>query len=567
MKDQLTTAIFFNHCFDKRRFQNFIYWFFKKSHSGQSRLLKFLEKLKFLGFHSATQAGFSMSIDDLKIPSSKSEILLTAEDIILNADIQLISGNLTTIERYQRIIEVWNRTSEELKYQVLQSFKISDFLNPVYLMAFSGARGNISQIRQLVGMRGLMADPQGQIIDFPIRSNFREGLTLTEYLISCSGARKGIVDTALRTAASGYLTRRLVDVAHHVIIHQMDCQRALAEEIGNRRSDHLRPNQVGRQSYPQKSSLAESNSQSGIWIEDLYDQQKKILSLQQRLIGRVLAETIMIRKEMVDRSFDKGCVLIVGQKDHEISKITSQKICKYRKKVFIRSPLTCQSSKFICQLCYGWNLAEGQLVSVGEAVGVLAAQSIGEPGTQMTMRTFHTGGVFTGILMDQTYAPFSGIIHYNNPCPGLLIRTLQGKIAYLSKSGGILSIFQKQKKRSSGLAFAEGHNWEEMERPRFSLKNIDSPSGSLPNPFFSSSYVCFILKKLREKYHYFNPELGLKLQKNSTVLSNWRVTQLRTRPWVSSVRVVDNPGSEEPRRAPIKIKVPGRVQEDPLLYP
>ena len=253
MKNKLTTAIFFNHCFDKRRFQNFLYWFFKKSYFGQLRsqppkrkLLKFLERLKFLGFHSATQAGFSISIDDLKIPSSKSEILLTAENIVLEADLQLISGNLTIIERYQRIIEIWNRTSEELKYQVLQSFKISDFLNPVYLMAFSGARGNISQIRQLVGMRGLMADPQGQIIDFPIRSNFREGLTLTEYLISCSGARKGIVDTALRTAASGYLTRRLVDVAHHVVVHQMDCQQA---------PQGPRPR--------------------GIWIEDLYDQQKK----------------------------------------------------------------------------------------------------------------------------------------------------------------------------------------------------------------------------------------------------------------------------------------------------
>ena len=286
MKDKLTTAIFFNHCFDKRRFQNFIYWFFKKSHSGQSRLLKFLEKLKFLGFHSATQAGFSMSIDDLKIPSSKSEILLTAENIVLNADIQLISGNLTIIERYQRIIEIWNRTSEELKYQVLQSFKISDFLNPVYLMAFSGARGNISQIRQLVGMRGLMADPQGQIIDFPIRSNFREGLTLTEYLISCSGARKGIVDTALRTAASGYLTRRLVDVAHHVIVNQIDCQRSLvtfeqqAQFVGIEDGNKIvRPNFVGGiHSISKKSSIqsVDPNAQFGIWIDDLYDQQKKI---------------------------------------------------------------------------------------------------------------------------------------------------------------------------------------------------------------------------------------------------------------------------------------------------
>ena len=559
MKDKLTTAIFFNHCFDKRRFQNFIYWFFKKSHSGQSRLLKFLEKLKFLGFHSATQAGFSMSIDDLKIPSSKSEILLTAENIVLNADIQLISGNLTIIERYQRIIEIWNRTSEELKYQVLQSFKISDFLNPVYLMAFSGARGNISQIRQLVGMRGLMADPQGQIIDFPIRSNFREGLTLTEYLISCSGARKGIVDTALRTAASGYLTRRLVDVAHHVIVNQIDCQRSLvtfeqqAQFVGIEDGNKIvRPNFVGGiHSISKKSSIqsVDPNAQFGIWIDDLYDQQKKILSLQQRLVGRVLAETILAsRSDVTANSFDKGCVLIIGQKNHEISKITSQKICKYRKKVLIRSPLTCQSSKFICQLCYGWNLAEGQLVSVGEAVGVLAAQSIGEPGTQMTMRTFHTGGVFTGILMDQTYAPFSGIVHYNFPCQGLLIRTLQGKIAYLSKNNGILSIFKRGPAlagrhprvtrdlgRSIGpssraVAKASGEPSPRktsrlgLPHTRSSAKIRGSQSGRRASPVSSSSFY-FILKKLRGKYHSFYQnfnEYCLKLQKNKEVLSNSR---------------------------------------------
>ena len=563
MKDKLTTAIFFNHCFDKRRFQNFIYWFLKKSHSGQSRLLKFLEKLKFLGFHSATQAGFSMSIDDLKIPSSKSEILLTAENIVLNADIQLISGNLTIIERYQRIIEIWNRTSEELKYQVLQSFKISDFLNPVYLMAFSGARGNISQIRQLVGMRGLMADPQGQIIDFPIRSNFREGLTLTEYLISCSGARKGIVDTALRTAASGYLTRRLVDVAHHVIVNQIDCQRSLvtfepqAQFVGIEDGNKIvRPNFVGGiHSISKKSSIqsVDPNSQFGIWIDDLYDQQKKILSLQQRLVGRVLAETILAsRSDVTANSFDKGCVLIIGQKNHEISKITSQKICKYRKKVLIRSPLTCQSSKFICQLCYGWNLAEGQLVSVGEAVGVLAAQSIGEPGTQMTMRTFHTGGVFTGILMDQTYAPFSGIVHYNFPCQGLLIRTLQGKIAYLSKNNGILSIFKRgpalagrhprvtrdlgrsigpssralgiAKRCRSGEPSPRKTSRLGLPHTRSSAKIRGSQSGRRASPVSSSSFY-FILKKLRGKYHSsyqnFN-EYCLKLQKNKEVLSNSR---------------------------------------------
>ena len=485
MKSKLTTAIFLNHCFDKRRFQSFLYWFFKKSHSGQWRLLNFLEKLKFLGFHSATQAGFSISIDDLKIPFPKSPILSAAENIVFNADLHLISGHLTTIERYQRIIEIWNRTSEKLKYQVLQSFQISDFLNPVYLMAFSGARGNISQIRQLVGMRGLMADPQGKIIDFPIRSNFREGLTLTEYLISCSGARKGIVDTALRTAASGYLTRRLVDVAHHVIISQIDCQQVLKPK--------------GQGALTQTLVDFSKTSQCGIWIEALYDQQKEILPLQQRLVGRILAETITFPEKS----------LVIGLKDQEISQITSQKICKYRKKVLIRSPLTCQSSKFICQLCYGWNLSEGQLVSVGEAVGVLAAQSIGEPGTQLTMRTFHTGGVFTGRLIDQTYAPFFGTAYYNSFCNGLLIRTVHGRIAYLSKNNGILSIHQSKKRAAnraqpSGMPVTVGKAvpWDGQHLARF------GPGPQIGPWAVRCSY--FILEKLRftfDQVHDLNPSL------------------------------------------------------------
>nr|QHN60204.1 RNA polymerase beta' subunit [Caulerpa sertularioides f. longipes] len=385
--------IFFNHCFDKRRFQQFIHWFFK-TRQGQSphfQTIVFLEKLKNLGFYSAMKAGFSISLEDLKIPSSKSSLLLTAEK-------QIFDNYLTPIERSQAILEIWNRTSDKLKKQVLQSFQISDSFNPVYMMAFSGARGNISQIRQLVAMRGLMADPQGQIIDFPIRSNFREGLTLTEYLICCSGARKGIVDTALRTASSGYLTRRLVDVAHHVVISQIDC-----------------------------------GTNQSLLLEDLYDQKKKILSLNQRLIGRVLAQNI---------TDNKGQIL--GYKNQEISKILSEELCRFHQKIFIRSPLTCKSPQFVCQFCYGWNLAEGQLVSIGEAVGILAAQSIGEPGTQLTMRTFHTGGVFTGILIDQTYSPFSGFVYYPFPSSGLLIRTQQGQIAFLSKNILVLKIHQNK---------------------------------------------------------------------------------------------------------------------------
>lgn len=174
--------------------------------------------MKSVGFSYATKAGISLGIDDLKIPPKKALLIAEAEKLTKSTINQYKRGEITGVERFQRIIETWHRTSENLKEEVIEHFKRTDILNPVFMMAFSGARGNISQVRQLVGMRGLMADPQGQILDFPIRSNFKEGLTLTEYIISCYGARKGIVDTALRTANAGYLTRRLVDVAQHVIV-------------------------------------------------------------------------------------------------------------------------------------------------------------------------------------------------------------------------------------------------------------------------------------------------------------------------------------------------------------
>nr|WQA10906.1 RNA polymerase beta'' subunit [Streptosarcina sp. YL-2023a] len=255
-------------------------------------------------------------------------------------------------------MDTWHKTSETLRHNVIQHFRATDILNPVYMMAFSGARGNISQVRQLVGMRGLMADPQGQIIAYPIRSNFREGLTLTEYVISCYGARKGLVDTALRTANSGYLTRRLVDVSHHVIVRETNCK-----------------------------------TPRGIYLTDMKESNKILVSLQTRLRGRVLAEPIKL---------SNGKIL---RKDQQISPFLAGQIVEIHKKVLVRSPLTCAARYGICRRCYGWSLAYGHLVALGEAVGILAAQSIGEPGTQLTMRTFHTGGVFSGDVMTEVRAP------------------------------------------------------------------------------------------------------------------------------------------------------------------
>ena len=417
-------TIFFNQCFDKDRLKALISWCFLKF--GENKTLELLEKLKEFGFHLATQGGISLSIDDLKIPASKSWLISQADVEIDIAQRHWKSGNLTAVEEFQQMIDTWHRTSETLRQDVVRNFRTQEILNPLSMMAFSGARGNISQVRQLVGMRGLMSDPQGQIIDFPIRSNFREGLTLIEYVISCYGARKGVVDTALRTANSGYLTRRLVDVAHHVVVGQFDC--------GTRR---------------------------GLLLLQLGQREKSLSSFEDRLVGRVLAEKIdLLNGEIIQRNQD-------------VSHSLATKIAISRKQVLVRSPLTCEAKQFICQLCYGWSLAHGNIVSLGEAVGILAAQSIGEPGTQLTMRTFHTGGVFSGDVMNEIRAPFAGTIFFPEPLQGKLIRTPHGKIAFLTKVDGIF-VINFNKILSSNIK-----NVNAFKKSKTGISQFHIPSGTL----------------------------------------------------------------------------------------
>jgi len=222
IEKQSNNNILFNACFDKNQIKNLVSWYLITY--GERITIQFLERLKTVGFHQATLAGISLGIEDLQIPPDK-PILITKtklENEKLNKAINC--GLLTNVEKSQYLIEIWNQTSDKLRQTAIQNFKLKNPVNPVYMMAFSGARGNVSQVRQLIAMRGLMADPQGAILEFPIQSNFREGLTITEYLISCYGARKGLVDTALRTATSGYLTRRLVDSAQQAVVAIIDCQ-------------------------------------------------------------------------------------------------------------------------------------------------------------------------------------------------------------------------------------------------------------------------------------------------------------------------------------------------------
>ena len=395
IKFEQNLNMFLNFSFDKNRLKIFVLWFLKTY--GQYKTVLLLEKLKEVGFGYATKAGASLGIDDLRIPPQKKILLNEAQEKTITNKIQFKKSEITGIEYLQRFIDIWHQTSEILKKEVVRYFEATDLLNPVYMMAFSGARGNLSQVRQLVGMRGLMADPQGKIIDFPIRSNFREGLTITEYVISTYGARKGIVDTALRTANAGYLTRRLVDVAQQVIVSKFDCE-----------------------------------TKKGILIFEMKEGTKTIYSLQTRLIGRILAEDIFLNEQRI------------GLRNEEVSQDLAQALSKILKKVRIRSPLTCKTKKSVCQLCYGWNLTTNRLISMGDIVGVIAAQSIGEPGTQLTMRTFHTGGVFAAGISEQITAQQDGVIEYPFPIAGSCIRTPQGNIAFLTKAEGSL-IFKKFK--------------------------------------------------------------------------------------------------------------------------
>ncbi len=359
---------FNNRMVDKGQLKKLITWSFR--HYGTARTAQMADKLKELGFRFATRAGVSISIDDLKIPPIKKEMLEAAENTIDETEAKYTRGEITEVERFQKVIDTWNITSESLKDEVVVNFRENYPLNSVYMMAFSGARGNLSQVRQLVGMRGLMANPQGEIIDLPIKTNFKEGLTVTEYIISSYGARKGLVDTALRTADSGYLTRRLVDVSQDVIVREHDC-----------------------------------GTIRGLHVEAMKDGDRVLIPLKDRMHGRVLAADV----------FHPETKELIATRNQQLDEDTIAAITKADvKSVFARSALTCEAARSVCQLCYGWSLAHGHLVDLGEAVGIIAAQSIGEPGTQLTMRTFHTGGVFTGEVEQQIRAPHDGTVKFLN---------------------------------------------------------------------------------------------------------------------------------------------------------
>jgi len=385
-----------NSLIGKKQLRQLLAWSFTNYDSMQACALA--DELKYLGFKYASQAGISISIEDLKIPFVKNVMLEKANQEIQNAEKIYLKGKITDVERFQKIIDTWSLTSESLKDQIIYFFKNYDPLNSVYIMAFSGARGNLSQVRQLVGMRGLMSDPSGQIMNLPIKKNFREGLTITDYLMSGYGARKGIVDTALKTANSGYLTRRLIDVAQDILIREKDC--------------------LTTHSF--LFSITDSNQNE----------------IEEKLLGRILSKPV----------FEPQAHHLIAQKNTQITPdLLKQFKFNNITKFYVRSSLTCNLYRAVCQKCYGWDLANENLVDIGEAIGILAGQSIGEPGTQLTMRTFHTGGIFTSEARQQIISPLDGIIQYYKTLKTVILRTNRGEDVLVTKNSGSLVLIPDNK--------------------------------------------------------------------------------------------------------------------------
>jgi DNA-directed RNA polymerase subunit beta' len=362
---------------------------------GHEKTVAALDRLKELGFREATRAGVSIGIDDMIVPKEKTHEIAAAQKQIAEVERQHRKGVITSGERYNKIVDIWTHCTDQISGVMLKTFDQNQGkkeFNPISLMVDSGARGNKQQVRQLAGLRGLMAKPSGEIIEKPILSNFREGLTVLEYFISTHGARKGLADTALKTADSGYMTRKLVDVAQDVIVRDPDC-----------------------------------GTTNGIWVQAISEGEDVVVKLSERLVGRCSCDDIS------EPSHPKQYLVRANEEIDEVKARTIDNAAIERVK--IRSVLTCESKHGICVNCYGRNLATGAKVKLGEAVGIIAAQSIGEPGTQLTMRTFHTGGVATGVSKQPIIKPkFDGVVHYNE------IRFVQledGNNIVLNKNGSL----------------------------------------------------------------------------------------------------------------------------------
>ncbi|MGB9103886.1 MAG: DNA-directed RNA polymerase subunit beta', partial [Terriglobales bacterium] len=360
---------------------------------GLETTVPMLDEIKQLGFLYATKAGLSIGIDDMVIPANKKILVRDAEKQVVSVQQQYLDGAITNGERYNKVIEIWSAITEKVADEMFSDMEKQDKqgnINPIFVMADSGARGSKQQIRQLSGMRGLMAKPSGEIIETPITANFREGLTVLQYFISTHGARKGLADTALKTADSGYLTRRLVDVAQDVIISEYDC-----------------------------------GTVDGIYVGSIVESGEIIEPMRDRIVGRVSLEKI--------KDYEGNVIVDIN---NDITEDLAGAIqAAGIERVKIRSVLTCESKRGVCVMCYGRNLASGRLVELGEAVGVIAAQSIGEPGTQLTMRTFHIGGTASRVSeQSRLEAKSNGVVRFINL---QTVKSKTGGLVVMNRNGSI----------------------------------------------------------------------------------------------------------------------------------
>jgi DNA-directed RNA polymerase subunit beta' len=388
-----------NETLKKRQISNLINSCYRRL--GLKETVVFADKLMYTGFHYATMAGVSIGIDDLMVPDEKKKILASAEAEVVEIQNQYISGLVTSGERYNKVVDIWSRTNELVARAMMQRMGKrvvrnaagkdveEDSMNSIFIMADSGARGSAAQIRQLAGMRGLMAKPDGSIIETPITANFREGLDVLQYFISTHGARKGLADTALKTANSGYLTRRLVDVAQDLVITEVDCR-----------------------------------TENGVTLQPIVEGGDVVEPLSERVLGRVVAQDVL--RPGTDEVICTRNTVLDEQLVAELEKVGIDRI-------LVRSTITCETRHGVCASCYGRDLARGHVVNIGEAVGVIAAQSIGEPGTQLTMRTFHIGGAASrAAAVDHIQVKSSGTIRLHNM---KTVENADGKLVAVSRSG------------------------------------------------------------------------------------------------------------------------------------
>jgi DNA-directed RNA polymerase subunit beta' len=383
---------------------------------GPEKTSEVADRIKDVGFRYATVSGLTIGVDDVAIPEAKTGIVSEADESVLQVERQFNRGLLSDGERHDQVVDIWTETRERVQVAIEETF---DPDNSLYMMTFSGAKGNMNQISQMAGMRGLMLDPRGNIMDFPIRSNFREGLTVFEYFISTHGARKGLADTALRTADSGYLTRKLVDVSQDVIVTTIDCGSTAGMRV-------------------RRSEIGDDEVFAG------------------RVLGRMLAEPIVTAdgEIIADRNEEVSETVLAATLENDLNQVT------------VRAVTTCNCAHGVCALCYGRNLATGRLVDMGDAVGIIAAQSIGEPGTQLTMRTFHTGGVLSADDITTGLPRVTELFEAREP---------KGK-AMVSDIGGIVSIVTEDDARKVIISHRDPISVQHPIPESFKLKVKDGNS-------------------------------------------------------------------------------------------